>query len=167
MGNILGLTDQEMRDQHAEYHRQNPDAPRGRRCLQCKREADQDNEDRAVFVLTEFRQDSTYTVQQLAFAIDRRPAWVRKTLRRAGLVPVEAVRVPPLPKSQRPCTVCGHLRNCHCRGKKPRRHVQHAPHIVAWPCPLTPHCKGAVETGPEQYTNCSCSSYTTRPLGRS
>jgi hypothetical protein len=50
----------------------------------------QDEARRTELVLTAFREDSTLTVQKLAFAIDRRPSWVRKTLRRAGLVPLEA-----------------------------------------------------------------------------
>lgn len=135
MSNILGITEKEMQARHNQYHRENPDQWA--------------------------REDSTFTIQELAFGVSQKPSWVRAVLRRAGRRAPEAARELLLPKSKRPCATCSHLRCHHCSGRVPRVHVN--PGILgAYPCPLRVHCKGLVEVAPEQFTNCSCMHYTTR-----
>jgi hypothetical protein len=154
------ITEEELKALHEKYHREHPEAVRAR-CQQCKLDR-QHEDDRAVrFVCESVREDATYTIKDLSFAVGRRPAWVRSVLQDAGLTAPEAVRTPQLPKSKRPCATCGHVKCHHCRGKVPRMHVN--PGILgAYPCPLRVHCKGVVEVALEQFTNCSCTTSTSR-----
>jgi hypothetical protein len=160
VNNILGMSDEEMKAMHERFHRENPTAPRSR-CHQCWLEK-QEATAHAIKTLCQIvREDATITVKELAAASDHRPSWVRRILTENGLAAPEAIREPKLPRSQRPCTRCGHLKHCHCWGKAPRRHVQNsALGISNFICPRVPHCKGVIEAAPGQFTNCSCDRFT-------
>src|SRR5260370_25306802 len=114
--NILGLSEEQMRAGHERYHRQNPDAARSR-CHQCKLDTQRENARAVRFVCQCVREDSTITIKDLAGAVERGPSWVRRILKENGLTAPEAPRPVWLPKSQRPCTNCGHVRCHHCRCK--------------------------------------------------
>lgn len=156
----MGLfSTEEEQAMHAKFHRENPTAPRSK-CYQCQIEKQRETTHAIKTVRQIVREDATVTVKELAQASERRPSWVRRVLKENGLSAPEAVREPLLPRSKRPCTVCGHLRFAHCSGRSPRRHVQHAQQIITWPCPMTRHCKSAIEVSPGQFVNCTCSSFT-------
>ena len=160
MNNILGLSEEQLHAQHERYHSQNPEVLRAR-CKQCKLDRERETNYAVKFVCDCAKESARYTVQELAKASGRRPAWVRKILRQAGLSAPEQPRAPWLPKSQRPCATCGHIRCRHCKGTVSRRHVN--PSLLgAYVCPRRPHCIGEVEIGPEQFVNCSCMHYSAR-----
>ena len=159
MVNLLGLTEEQMHASHEHYHRENPEALRSR-CHQCKLDRQHENHRAVRFVCEVIKEDSSLTVQELASAVSRRPAWIRRTLGQHGLTAPEAVKPVLLPRSKRPCMHCGHLRCHHCRGTSPRVHVNPGlgGHYI---CPRVPHCKGLVEQSNGQFTNCSCGHFTT------
>jgi hypothetical protein len=146
---------------HEKFHQENPTAPRSR-CHQCYLEKQRETSAAIEFVCQIVREDSTITVKELAFAVQRRPSWVRRNLKENKLSAPEAVREPILQRSKRPCARCGHLRHCHCSGLKPRLHIQNsALGIGSFICPRVRHCKGVVEQPGGQYVNCSCAHFTT------
>jgi len=73
MSNTLGIIEEEMQARHNQYHRENPDQWA--------------------------REDSTFTIQELAFGVSQNPSRVRAVLRRAGRRAPEAVRELLLAKS--------------------------------------------------------------------
>ena len=157
MGNILGLTDEELKAKHERWH-QETGAARSR-CHQCWLEKQQATTHAIKTLCLIVREDATITVKELADASDHRPSWVRRILKENGLSAPEPVKPVLLPRAKRPCARCGHLRHCHCRGGAPRRHVQNsALGIGTFICPRLPHCKGVVETA-GQFTNCSCDRF--------
>ncbi len=158
---ILGLPEQQqLQASHERYHRENPEVPRAR-CKQCKLDRERETNYAVKFVCDCAKEGARYTVQELARATGRRPSWVRKILRQAGLSAPEQPRAPWVPIRQRPCANCGHIKCRHCRGTSPQRHVN--PTLLGWyPCPLRAHCRGEVEIGPEQFVNCSCTHYSAR-----
>ena len=90
MSNILGITEEEMQARHNQYHRENPDQWA--------------------------REDSTFTIQELAFGAGSRAG--------AAVAKVQA-------------SVCNMLSPTlpHCSGRVPRVHVN--PGILgAYPCPM-------------------------------
>ncbi len=158
------ISEDELQASHEKYHRDHPEVLRSR-CPQCKRSRQAENNHAIKVVCDCAKEDAGYTVQELAKASGRRPAWVRKILRQAGLSAPEQPRAPWVPKGKRPCAVCGHLKCHHCRGTAPRRHVNPGLCTGWWICPRVPHCKDVIEVAPEQFVNCSCTHYSTRPLG--
>jgi hypothetical protein len=157
------LSAEELAACHEKFHAENPDKPRGQ-CPQCKLDRQRESDNAAKFVCQCAREDKTLTIKELAYAVSRRPAWVRAVLQENGLSAPEAPRPVLLPKGKRPCAICGHVRCHHCRGTSPRKHIN--PGLGgAYPCPRTPHCKDLIEVSAGQFTNCSCVHYSSRRSG--
>jgi hypothetical protein len=112
---------------------------------------------RAETLVDVVREDSSLTVAELAKASERSPAWVRKTLKAAGLTaakPTKPARISVTSKSR--CT-CGHEKKAHCSGGE-----GHGDGKGGWYTCQSLHCLWGWKSGPDQ---CSCNNFVDAGTG--